>query len=288
MTCLYAVLFAATLAPSVSSSGSCDANGAECDDTVLLQHQVLQAAITTATCQVGDHVACYPGAQQQCAGKQCCNAPPGLGGTVTCPSASVNHMQGCTHAKVENCLNSAPRPTPTPPPTPPPCDTSKCDGCSGTVCLTCRQDEEVKCCLDDLCRHCSGEQCTSCRNDYDNLDQCTPERCLDDACRHFSGDQDIWCRNENLDRCCSGVSPAVSLCPAPTPPTPAVSSHFCQVGSSVACFPGQQNQQMCLGNQCCLGSNGKTNSNGKTYTCPSANVTHMSGCTYGKVYDCTR
>lgn len=57
----------------------------------------------TATCSVGARVQCYstPGSQM-CEGNQCCHNTQGSG-TVTCPSASVDHVSGCTYEKPYDC-----------------------------------------------------------------------------------------------------------------------------------------------------------------------------------------
>lgn len=158
-------------------------------------------------CKVGDVVNCFQGNPGVCAGDGCCMAQSGQ--TWTCPSASVKHISGCDLGKAYDCT--------------PVCDLSRCDGCSGTVCETCRQDEEVKCCLDQKCNHCSGEQCE-------------------------------LCRKEHLGKCCQGKSPAVAKCRHHVqPPVPRPT---CQIGDYVHCFQG--NPGMCAGDQCCTARSGQT------------------------------
>lgn len=303
-------LLACTL-PSVvatsGSSGSCDADSADCDENALLQHQHTAAMIKKhqqTTCAVNATVNCFAdGTGGQCRGDQCCSRTEG-GPTYTCPSASA-HYSGCNNGKDYDCTGGSPSPTPAPT-----CDTSRCNGCSGEQCNTCRQEAQVNCCRhncaaqglsDDAldycrshccngrpaatscstpaptpapcdksgCQGCSGEQCTICYQDAEF--NC----CVHDSCHGCSGEQCTYCHAH----CCRS-HPAASSCSAPTPTPPPSLPATCTVGESVACsqIGSVRGGAECAGDQCCPDG----------HTCPSASVSHVTGCSMGKAYDCTR
>ena len=109
----------------------------------------------------------------------------------------------------------------------------------------------------------SGGEC--CYNPNARCSWCNPPS-------HMCSQSASACKacNGRYDTGCSAPSPA---------PTPAAS---CSVGQNVPCYESA-NSQTCMGDQCC-----NNNAGSGTVTCPSASVEHVTGCTYGKVYDCTR
>mmetsp|Transcript_88728 Transcript_88728/g.224168 ORF Transcript_88728/g.224168 Transcript_88728/m.224168 type:complete len:214 (-) Transcript_88728:105-746(-) len=184
LTAVFAAAFAPTIAMCAEASG-------------FLQQQ-------PRTCQIGEYVNCFQGNPGMCRGDQCCLAKSGQ--TWTCPSASVDHAPQCDLGKAYDCT--------------PKCDMSRCDGCSGSICENCREEEQVNCCMNSKCHGCSGQQCDLCRQDH-------------------------------LGECCEGKSPAVGMCHKATTPPPT-----CQVGQSVDCFQG--NPGTCAGDECCVARSGQT------------------------------
>lgn len=198
------------------------------------------------------------------------------------------------------------------------CDFSRCDGCSGSVCALCRDEEDVKCCLEHKCRHCSGQQCESCHEQHARrccrgktpaISMCARPthpgnprpKCQTSRCNGCSGSACAFCRDEEEVKCCleqkcdqfyGGQHDRCrqqhmnTCCQGKTPAVSVCSGHVqqttprpaCQIGEYVHCFSG--NPGMCSGNQCC------TARSGQTWTCPSASVDHVPGCDLGKAYQC--
>eukprot|EP00933_Yihiella_yeosuensis_P025705 TRINITY_DN19943_c0_g1_i1.p1 TRINITY_DN19943_c0_g1~~TRINITY_DN19943_c0_g1_i1.p1 ORF type:complete len:922 (-),score=111.75 TRINITY_DN19943_c0_g1_i1:29-2410(-) len=109
-----------TSQPGVASKSSCDnavwiaADMPSTTQKVRISSKLLLTTATTTSpaspsspfataCSVGELVSCCEGSvcpQQLCSGNQCC---PGSGGSITCPSASVLHLAGCTFPKKIDC-----------------------------------------------------------------------------------------------------------------------------------------------------------------------------------------